>query len=120
MNRWIRRVSVGLASAALAGGAVLGAGGAASAAVSQPVRAPHAQPAQHTQAVALRTDEGRIGYYGNGYGIGWSGQHDYSTRWDGHRAYIWDGNGWVKVTPWRGVVATQWYVDQYSWYLNHR
>ncbi|MFL4908397.1 hypothetical protein ACJ6WF_35665 [Streptomyces sp. MMS24-I2-30] len=134
MNRWIRRVSVGLASAALAGGAVLGAGGAASAAVSQPVQETHAQPAQHAQvtAAALRTGDDRIGYhgdrygngygygYGNGYGISWPGQPNYSARWDGRHAYFWDGNGWNQVTPWRGIGATQWYVNQYVWYLNHR
>ncbi|MFF4749041.1 hypothetical protein ACWD5R_30115 [Streptomyces sp. NPDC002514] len=126
MNRWTKRISVGLASAAMAGGALLGAGGTASAAVSQ--------PAQHTVSPvsAVRTDGGWSGYHDDGHGIGWNGRHDdgrginwdgrhqWSEHRDGRHVYIGYGNRWSEVTPWRGVATNSWYADQLVSYLNHR
>jgi hypothetical protein len=139
MNRWVRRVSVPLASTVAAGGVLLGAGGVASAADSQPVAhthaAPTAAPAVAVRTAAIRTDGQRVGYHDNQYGDGRYGNSRYGNgrfanigygqggsgeRWTGHRQYVWDGSRWDEVTPWRGAAVDHWYLGEVAWYLNHR
>ncbi|MGW2937499.1 hypothetical protein ACWDA7_38075 [Streptomyces sp. NPDC001156] len=141
MNRWIRRVSIALASAAMAGGALLGAGGSASAATASA----SVERAQSSIA-AFGTDGGRDGYRDDGYGSGHHGErgdgrghrgwytdddrrrHHHGRHhhrrweewWDGRHLYVWDGDRWVEVT-WRpDVDVDRWYLDQFVWYVNHR
>ncbi|MER5915493.1 hypothetical protein ABT124_34925 [Streptomyces sp. NPDC001982] len=141
MNRWIRRVSIALASTAMAGGALLGAGGSASAATAP-------QPVEHTQSsiAAFGTDDGHDGNRDDGYGSSPHGERDddrdghggwytdddhrgdhhgrwyhhrtWEERWDGRHLYVWNGYRWVEVTSWRGVGVDCWYQDQLVW--NHR
>ncbi|MER5406474.1 hypothetical protein [Streptomyces sp. NPDC002769] len=122
MRSWIRRVSIALASTAMVGGALVGAGGSASAA-SEPVA--HTQPSIAT----VGTDGTRNGYRDDGYVIGHHGgrddgrdgrrgsytdddhrghhpgrhHHRWEERWDGHHRYARHGDRWVEVTSWRGV-----------------
>jgi hypothetical protein len=133
MNRLIRRVSIALASTALAGGALLGAGGSASAATAS-------EPAEHTQSsiAAFGTDGERDGYRDDGYASGHHAErddgrdghrgwytdddsrghhpgrhhlHEWEQRWDDH-LYVWDGDRWVEVTSVRDVGVDRWYLDQ--------
>ncbi|MBX7554795.1 hypothetical protein ABZX95_45535 [Streptomyces sp. NPDC004232] len=140
MNRWIRRVSIAVASTALAGGALLGASGSASAATAP-------DPAEHTQSsiAAFATGSDRDDHREDGYGSGhhaeqdngWDaprgwytnddgqghhdGRHHYRTweeRWDGRHLYVWDGHRWEEATTWYGVGGDRWYLDQVAWYLH--
>ncbi|WP_371798164.1 hypothetical protein OG963_01015 [Streptomyces sp. NBC_01707] len=129
MNRFVRRVSVAVASAAIAGGAILGAGGSASAATSSPI--------DHNRSSIVNpvNDGGRDGYQAVRYGHdggrndGWDGYRSWYThdghrdhhhgwhhqshyRWDGHRLYVWDDGRWVDVTPFHNGSIDFWYVDQ--------
>ncbi|MGW8800659.1 hypothetical protein ACWGN9_26815 [Streptomyces sp. NPDC055775] len=133
MNRLVRRVSIALASTVMAGGALLGAGGSASATASKPV--------EHTQSSigAFGTDGGRDGYRSHGYGSGYRGERDdgrgghrgwytdndrrgrhhvrhhhrkWEERWDGRHLYVWDGDRWVEVTSWRGIGVDRWHPNQ--------
>ncbi|MFF4316947.1 hypothetical protein [Streptomyces sp. NPDC001507] len=143
MNRWIRRVSIALASAAMAGGALLGAGGSASAATASG----SVERAQTSIAV-FGTDGGRDGYRDDGYGSGhygergngragdrgWytdddrrghhhHGRHHHRTGeewWDGRHLCVWDGDRWVEVTWRHDVDVDRWSWDQFVWYVNHR
>lgn len=91
MKRFVKRVSIGAASAAIAGVAVLGAGGSASAA-SGPVE--HIRPA----AVDVQAGDARDGYLAEGYGRGQDRERDDGR--DGlHGRYAHDDrqdhrNGW--------------------------
>lgn len=140
MRRWIRRVSLALASTAMASGALVGAGGSASAAASEPL--------ERTQSSisTFGTDGGRNGYRDHrddGYGIGHHGErddwrdehrgsyadgelrghhrgrhhhHEREERRDGHHRYVRYGDRWVEVTsrPGAGVGVgiDRWYLDQ--------
>lgn len=143
MRRWIRRVSIALASTAMAGGALVGAGGSASAAASEPL--------ERTQSsiVTFGTDGGRNGYRDHrddGYGIGHHGErdgrrderrgsytdgelrghhhdrhhhHEREERRDGHHRYARHGDRWVKVTSRPGVgVGIGVGVGVDRWYLD--
>ncbi|MEU2620633.1 hypothetical protein ABZ642_21290 [Streptomyces sp. NPDC007157] len=120
MNRWIRRVSVAVASTALAGGALLGAGGSASAATTS-------GPAEHarTSAAAFVAGSDRDSHREDGYRSGHHGdQHFYrmqEERGDGSRLYAWDGHRWQEeVTARSGIGGDRWYLDQVAWYLHQR
>ncbi|MFD3588113.1 hypothetical protein [Streptomyces sp. NPDC058683] len=142
MNTWIRRVSIAVASTALAGGALLGAGGSASAATAS-------GPAEHTRSsiVALATGSDHDSHSETGYESGHHGeqddgwdaprgwytnddrqghdadQHPYRTqeeRRDGHHLYVWDGHRLQKTTTRYSAGADRWYLDQVAWYLHQR
>jgi hypothetical protein len=117
MNRWIKRVSIALASTAMAGGALLGASGAASAATAS-------RPVEHTQSsiTAFSADGGR-----DGYRDGWDGHH----RWDGHHSWCRDDDrrGWYldqrvwyqDRSPWNTDDERRgWFLDQLVWAQDHR
>ncbi|MFD9004784.1 hypothetical protein ACFV0T_28130 [Streptomyces sp. NPDC059582] len=116
MNRMIRRVSIALASATLAGGALLATGGAASAATdSAPVR--HA----HSSVVTSTTS----GAHEHGHGSRLVERDD--DRRGAHSVqvvYLVDAAGWhedqVEAASWQYVDAARWHEDQVTWYLNHR
>ncbi|MCF1510457.1 hypothetical protein [Streptomyces glomeratus] len=133
MNSWIRRVPIALASVAMAGGALLGAGGSASAATA-------AGPVDHTQSsiAAFGTGDGRDDYRNDGHASGqgkrdddrdahrgWHtdddrrghhhGRHHHrrwEKRWVGHHLYVWNGHRWVEVTSWHDAGVGCWYLDQ--------
>jgi hypothetical protein len=108
MKSLTRRVWVAVASAALAGGAVLGAGGVASAAVAQPVA--------HTTAVTSAAWGGvRDGYSADGYAHGFN---SYDGRWGGGDRYVRYDGRWIDVSLLRAYGADGWYTDQLLW-INH-
>ncbi|MFF4113581.1 hypothetical protein [Streptomyces sp. NPDC001714] len=119
MNRWTRRVSMVVASTAVAGGALLGAGGSASAATAS-------GPVEHTRSsiTAVAAGSDRDSHREDGYG---SGRHDdrhhYRTqeeRRDGRDLYVRDGHRREEATTVRSVGADRWYLDQVAWYLQQR
>ncbi|GAA3825539.1 hypothetical protein [Streptomyces chiangmaiensis] len=85
MNKMIKRASIALASAAMAGGALLGAGGSASAATAGPVE--HAQ----SSIAAVDAGHGRDGLHAD-----WS-----------HLEH-----GGVQTASSHYVSAERWYLDQ--------
>ncbi|MQY34597.1 hypothetical protein SRB17_25670 [Streptomyces sp. RB17] len=135
MSRLIRRISIAVATTALAGGALLGAGGSASATTAS-------QPVQHTMSsiAAFGTGSERDGNRDDGFGLGrqeergdrwdgsrgsyrdddrrdhYHGRHPHQTKGEerrlGHHLYAWNGNRWIEVTSWRDVSADRWYLDQ--------
>ncbi|MGW7425393.1 hypothetical protein ACWGJB_36085 [Streptomyces sp. NPDC054813] len=143
MNRWIRRVSIAVASTALAGGALLGAGGAASAATASGP-ADHARSSVAAFAAARDRDSHREDVYRSGHHgeqddswdapRGWykdddrQGHHDdrhhYRTqeeRGDGSHLYAWDGHRrQEEATTRSGIGGERWYLDQVAWYLHQR
>ncbi|WP_145968985.1 hypothetical protein [Streptomyces hyaluromycini] len=117
MNMWIRRVSIAVASTALAGGALLATGSSASAATAS-------GPAEHTRpsVTAFTTDEG----YGSGHhgeqDDGWNAPRDrYQTedRQDRH-LYAQDAHHRAEATTRYGVGLDRWYLDQVAWYQQQR
>jgi hypothetical protein len=114
MKRSIRRVSIAVASMALVGGTVLGAGGSASAAT--------ARPTEHNRSSVVTSvnDSGRDGRHADRHGHG--GRHQTSHRLfrDGHRLYFWDGHHlfvredsrWIDATPLHNGSIDLWYVGQ--------
>ncbi|MGW7426167.1 hypothetical protein ACWGJB_40240 [Streptomyces sp. NPDC054813] len=142
MNKWIKRVSTAVASTALAGGALLGVSGTASAATTS-------APGEHTQSAITAfatsgdradryqsahheaqddrwgaprgwyTNDDRQGHYGEER---WNGSHAYvwdGYRWNGSHVYVWDGYRWNEATTYR-VSAERWQLDQVAWYANQR
>ncbi|MEV6057021.1 hypothetical protein [Streptomyces sp. NPDC052107] len=131
MKRLTTRVRAAVASAAIAGGALLGTGGPASAAVAEPV-------AHSKVAGTVPENDGRVGYSAGGHvrghegerDDGWSGyrgrqavgnrpdhQHDQlrkgKQRWDGHGLYVWYEGRWIDVTLVREAAGVdRWYADQ--------
>ncbi|MFF2515942.1 hypothetical protein [Streptomyces sp. NPDC058086] len=96
MNSMTKRVSIALASTALAGGALLGAGGSASAATTS-------VPMQHTQYVSATsaTSSEQVGRHTD----------------DDHRGqdtvrYVRAANHEGEAASWRGVSAARWHEDQ--------
>ncbi|WP_406424932.1 hypothetical protein [Streptomyces sp. NBC_01589] len=79
MSNLSKNMSVAIASLAVAGGAVLGAGSTASAATATPE---HAQ----RPAVSVETDDHR---WGGDRDYGWYRLDDYS--WDYRISYLWEG-----------------------------
>ncbi|RPE37964.1 hypothetical protein EDD90_0828 [Streptomyces sp. Ag109_O5-1] len=119
MNKWIRRASIAVASTTLAGGALLGAGGSASAATAS-------EPVQHAQysSAAFASGSDRATHRADGHQ---SGHHDDRYRYrageerrDGRHLYVWDGHRWDEATTWYGVGGDRWYLDQVAWYLQQR
>ncbi|MGW2963876.1 hypothetical protein ACWDGI_36195 [Streptomyces sp. NPDC001220] len=143
MNRWIRRVSVAVASTALAGGALLGAGGSASAATTsgptEHARSSAAALAAVSDRDSHHEDGDRSGHHGE-YGDGWDaprgwyknddrqghhdGRHHHRTqdeRGYGSHRYAWDGHRWQEEATTRsGISGDRWYLDQVAWYLHQR
>ncbi|MEV6766343.1 hypothetical protein AB0N16_38110 [Streptomyces sp. NPDC051105] len=142
MNTWIRRVSIAVASTALAGGALLGAGGSASAATDP-------GPAEHTRTsiATLATGSDRDGHREDGHESGHHGEqddgwdaprgwyksddrqdhrddrihrHTQEERRDGRHLYVWDGHRGQETTARYGVGGDRWYLDQVAWYLHQR
>ncbi|MER7935993.1 MULTISPECIES: hypothetical protein [unclassified Streptomyces] len=95
MNRWIRRVSVAVTSTALAGGALLGAVGTASAA-SAPESSAHAQ----SSSSAAFADASRSGHG------------------DGLHLSFRDGRQQAAGTASVAVSSERWYLDQIAWDLH--
>ncbi|MFD7206184.1 hypothetical protein [Streptomyces sp. NPDC059893] len=141
MNSMTKRVSIALATTALAGGALLAAGGSASAATT-------AVPVQHTQYVSAtsatsseqvgrHTDASHRGqdtarYIGaadhEGKAASWHGvsaarwyqdQLDEAASWHGVSAARWYQDQLDEAASWHGVSVARWYEDQVMWSLNH-
>jgi hypothetical protein len=88
MKSFVRRVSVAVASAAIVGGAVLGAGGSASAATSGPI--------EHDRSSIVHAGNGggRDGHQADWYGHGRGYDRERDDGWDGYRGwYTYDGHG---------------------------
>ena len=102
MKRFVRRISFVAASAVIAGGAVLGAGGVASAATSEPVghATCHHNYGRGWHPIDGRGDPSRVRHREEGH------------RWDGHRLYRWDDGRWIDVTPYHNGRIDHWYLDQ--------
>jgi hypothetical protein len=142
MNTWIRRVSIAAASTALAGGALLGAGGSASAATAsgpaEHTRPSIAAPATGSARDGHREDRYRSGHHGeqdDGRDAprGWyknddrqghhDARHDHRTqqeRRDGRHLHVRDGHRRAEATTWYGVGSDRWYLDQVAWNLHQR
>jgi hypothetical protein len=129
MNKWIKRVSTAVASTALAGGALLGVSGTASAATAS-------APGEHTQTAitAFATSGDRAKGYQSahheaqddswGAPRGWYTNDDRQghygeERWNGSHLYVWDGYRWDEAATYR-VSAERWYLDQVAWYADQR
>ncbi|MFF4707173.1 hypothetical protein ACWC4D_15570 [Streptomyces sp. NPDC001288] len=96
MNRWIRRVSIAVTSTALAGGALLGAVGPASAAMA-PGSSAHAQ----SSSSAAFADASRSGHR------------------DGRHLSFQDGRHRQQAaTASVAVSGERWYLDQIAWDLH--
>ncbi|MGW4563444.1 hypothetical protein ACWEN3_13865 [Streptomyces sp. NPDC004561] len=135
MNQFVKRISRAAAAAAFVGGAVLGAGGPASAAT------PGAEQHISSPAVLVAVGEGRRvvpgsngGQVLNGDHNAFDGNHGWRDdndvwgswywnrhdddhgghyRWDGHHLYRWHQGHWVIVVQVRGH-ADLWILDQLS------
>ncbi|MER5347342.1 hypothetical protein ABT030_45130 [Streptomyces mirabilis] len=122
MNSMTKRVSMALASTALAGGALLGAGGSASAATAS-------VPVQHTQYVSAtsatsseqagrHTDDGHRGQDTVRY-VRTADHEGEAASWRGVSAARWYQDQVDEAASWHGVSAARWYQDQVMWSLNH-
>ncbi|MFK0026042.1 hypothetical protein [Streptomyces sp. NPDC090798] len=122
MNSMTKRVSIALASTALAGGALLGAGGSASAATTS-------VPVQHTQYVSVTsaTSSEQVGRHTDGDRRGQvtvryvrAADHEgAAASWRGVSAARWYEDQVDAAASWHGVSAARWYEDQVVWSLNH-
>ncbi|MEU1035440.1 hypothetical protein ABZ402_43555 [Streptomyces mirabilis] len=126
MNSMTKRVSMALASTALAGGALLGAGGSASAATTS-------APVQHTQYVSAtsttsseqagrHTDDGRRDDHRGQDTVRYVRTADHegeAASWRGVSAARWYQDQVDEAASWHGVSAARWYQDQVMWSLNH-
>ncbi|MER6442277.1 hypothetical protein ABT275_39000 [Streptomyces sp. NPDC001185] len=99
MSSMTKRLSIALASTALVGGALLGAGGSASAATAM-------VPAQHVQYVSVQAADHK----------------SEATSFHGVTAARWYQGQVDDVTSSHSVVITpaRWYQDQVEWSLTHR
>jgi hypothetical protein len=105
MSSMTKHLSIALASTALAGGALLGAGGSASAATTS-------VPVQHTQHVSATSVTGseRVGRYAD---------HEAdAASWHGVSAARWYEDQVEAAASGHGVSAARWYEDQVE-SLNH-
>jgi hypothetical protein len=91
MNKWMRLIATSTASVALAGTALLGATGSASAASR-----PAGQDRQDVSAGAAAWDRSPE----HGYGDALRGGNDH--RWDSERTWHPYSNGYQRVEYWRG------------------
>ncbi|MFD7437974.1 hypothetical protein [Streptomyces sp. NPDC059861] len=127
MKRFIKRMSVVAASAAIAGGAVLTTGGTASAEtsdgpgrlVSSSVR--HESRDGHDRDMRGERDDGRHGrrdhyrdwrYDHDHRGHDRSWHHEKQDRWDGHHSFRLVDGRWADVTPYAHVAVERWHMDQ--------
>jgi hypothetical protein len=138
MNRLARRIAMATASVAVAGGAILGAGGSASAAT--PGAGQHVSSlAVNAQAVDLKIDSHPLvpgsnggrrlddnsqdyrwdGYRGwhhaenhHGHWYWYNHEHGQDYRWDGLTLYRWSDGHWVTDIQLREYGADFWHVDQ--------
>ncbi|MGW1544653.1 hypothetical protein ACWCPM_31285 [Streptomyces sp. NPDC002309] len=122
MKNLIKRLPVAAASLALVGGAVLGAGGTASAAPME--------SAGHDRGAYQERDDGhgvQGARYSDDHGRdaqgtwrhdddrrddAWDRYHNVQYRWDGHRLHQLVDGRWFDVTPSRHGQVDRWYVDQ--------
>ncbi|MFJ5271039.1 hypothetical protein [Streptomyces sp. NPDC088358] len=133
-----KRLSIALASTALAGGALLGAGGSASAATtSVPVQHTRYVSATSSEQAGRHTDGDRRGLDTvryvraadhEGEAASWHGvsaarwyedQVDEAASWHGVSAARWYEDQVDEAASWHGVSAARWYEDQVVWSLNH-
>ncbi|MEV5783703.1 MULTISPECIES: hypothetical protein [unclassified Streptomyces] len=114
MSSMTKRLSIALASTALAGGALLGAGGSASAATAS-------VPVQHTQYVSATSVTGseQAGRQGVSAARWYEDQVEAATSWHGVSAARWYEDQVEAAASWHGVTAARWYQDQVEWSLNH-
>jgi hypothetical protein len=124
MSSMTKRLSIALASTALAGGALLGVGGSASAATTS-------VPVQHTQHVSATSVTGseRVGRYADHkaeaaswHGVSaarWYEDQAEAASWHGVSAARWYEDQVEAAASWHGVTAARWYEDQVEWSLNH-
>ncbi|WP_328981137.1 hypothetical protein [Streptomyces mirabilis] len=121
MNSMTKRVSMALASTALAGGALLGAGGSASAATTS-------VPVQHTQYVSATstTSSEQAGRHTDddhrGQAVRYVRTADHegeAASWRGVSAARWYQDQVDEAASWHAVSAARWYQDQVMWSLNH-
>ncbi|MFJ4466516.1 hypothetical protein ACIP2X_03250 [Streptomyces sp. NPDC089424] len=121
MKNLVKRLPVVAASVALAGAAVLGAGGAASAATPERTgqdRGSYQERDDGHDALAVRHFDDRRGHPGTWRHVddrrdgGWVWHHDVRYRWDGHRLHELVDGRWIDVTPTRHGEVDRWYVDQ--------
>ncbi|MET8291833.1 hypothetical protein ABZV80_42800 [Streptomyces sp. NPDC005132] len=101
-----KRLSIALASTVLAGGALLGSGGSASAATAS-------VPVQHTQHVSATSMAGseRVGRYSDHEAQAASGYGISAARW--YQDQVEEATSSHVVTP------ARWYEDQVEWSLDH-
>ncbi|MEU2864933.1 hypothetical protein ACIQWL_50160 [Streptomyces mirabilis] len=120
MNSMTKRVSIALASTALAGGALLGAGGSASAATTS-------VPVQHTQYVsaASATSIEQVGRRDDHRGqdavryVRTADHEGAAASWRGVSAARWYQDQVDEAASWHGVSTARWHEDQVVWSLNH-
>ncbi|MGW3852939.1 hypothetical protein [Streptomyces fagopyri] len=115
MSSMTKRLSIALASTALAGGALLGVGGPASAATTS-------VPMQHTQHVSVQA-AAHQGETTSVHGVSaarwYQGQVDEATSVHGVSAARWYQDQVDEATSVHAVSAARWYQDQVAWSLNH-
>ncbi|MER5667892.1 hypothetical protein [Streptomyces mirabilis] len=125
MNSMTKRVSIALASTALAGGALLGAGGPASAATASVPQ--HAQYVSVTSATSSEqagrhTDDGRRDDHRGQDTVRYVRAADHegeAASWRGVSAARWYQDQVDEAASWHGVSAARWYQDQVVWSQNH-
>ncbi|MEV7992507.1 hypothetical protein AB0O67_11415 [Streptomyces sp. NPDC086077] len=121
MKKLIKRLPIAAASVAVAAGAILGAGGTASAATPD---------TGHDRGAYQERDDGRDGHRARysdddhrDHYRAWRYDHDHRDdardrhhhvqyRWDGHRLHQLVDGRWIDVTPSRHGEVDRWYVDQ--------
>ncbi|KAB2977533.1 hypothetical protein F8R89_00215 [Streptomyces sp. SS1-1] len=117
MNTFAKRVSLAVASVAIAGGATLAAPGHAMAASGN--LGHHSETDGRDDRRAWSADQAHPALSAQERDHRWDErQRNNRTwdkveyRWDGHRLYrLMDGR-WIDVTPYRHGVVDRWYVDQ--------
>ncbi|MCT9110024.1 hypothetical protein N4G69_31270 [Streptomyces mirabilis] len=120
-----KRVSMALASTALAGGALLGAGGSASAATTsvpvqhtQYVSATSATSATSSEQAGRHTDDDHRGQDTVRY-VRTADHEGEAASWRGVSAARWYQDQVDEAASWHSVSAARWYEDQVMWSLNH-
>ncbi|MER7678217.1 hypothetical protein [Streptomyces sp. NPDC096934] len=115
MSSMMKRLSIALASTALAGGALLGAGGPASAATTS-------VPAQHAQYVSAQPADHKseaTSAYGVTAARWYQDQVEEATSAHDITAARWRQDQVDEATSSYRVTAARWYLDQIAWSLNH-
>ncbi|MER6443593.1 hypothetical protein ABT275_46260 [Streptomyces sp. NPDC001185] len=115
MSTMTKRLSIALASTALAGGALLGAGGPASAATAS-------VPAQHTQYVSAQAADHKseaTSFHGVTATRWYQDQVEEATSAHDITVARWHQDQIEEATSSYRVSAARWYLDQIAWSLNH-